>query len=103
MIMDTELIQDPTWLQMIERLGLPLALIVFGCAVVWKLMPHVIEWFKAGTATARSVAEAMPTVKDSLNRLANSAQVGEVHLAAIDKRTQEIESKADQILSKIEK
>lgn len=85
---------DPSWLQLLERLGLPLFLILFGCAIVWKLLPHVVEWFKANTASAKVVAEAVPDMKDSLHKLAND---GQRKLDAIDSRTSVIEQRTSKL------
>lgn len=86
---------------MLERLGLPVFLVGFICAVVWKLLPYVIEWFKQGTLSAQIVAEAVPDMKDSLHRMANATILGEQKLAAIDARTAEIEKNTERILSKL--
>lgn len=92
---------EPTWLDLLERIGLPVFIIVFMCAVVWKLLPYVVEWFKQGTASAQIVAEAIPDMKESLHRMANSTVLGEQKLQAIDARTVEIEKNTERILSKL--
>lgn len=78
---------DPAWLQLLERLGLPIFLILFACLVVWKLLPYVIEWFKAQTTSAKAVADAVPDMKASLSKMADGMQD---KFDAIERRTQEI-------------
>jgi hypothetical protein len=92
---------DPAWLQLLERLGLPIFLILFGCAVVWKLLPYVLEWFKQGTVSARIVAEAVPDIKDSLHRMAGSAAMGEQRLNQIEQRTVVLERHTEEILRRL--
>ena len=92
---------DPTWLNIMERIGLPIFIVLFICAVVWKLLPYIIEWFKQGTASAQIVAEAIPDMKESLHRMANATVIGEQKLQAIDARTVEIEKNTERILSKL--
>jgi len=92
---------DPAWLQLMERLGLPIFLILFGCAVVWKLLPYVLEWFKQGTISARTVAEAVPDIKDSLHRMASSAVAGEQKLQSIEQRTLTLEKHTEEILRRL--
>lgn len=89
---------DPSWLQLLERLGLPIFLILFGCAIVWKLLPYIIEWFKQGTISARIVAEAVPDMKESLQKMASIGSTNQAKLDKIDERTAAIEHKADQII-----
>jgi hypothetical protein len=93
---------DPAWLQLLERLGLPIFLILFGCAVVWKLLPYVLEWFKQGTASARIVAEAVPDMKDSLHKLAHAAMAGETRLQHIEQRTVVLERHTEEILRRLD-
>ena len=92
---------DPAWLQLMERLGLPIFLILFGCAVVWKLLPYVLEWFKQGTVSARAVADAVPDIKDSLQRMASSAVAGEQKLQSIEQRTVTLEKHTEEILRRL--
>ena len=92
---------DPSWLQLLERLGLPIFLILFGCAIIWKLLPYVIEWFKQGTISARIVAEAVPDMKDSLQKMAGMGSTSQAKLDRIDERTVAIEQKADQLIRMI--
>lgn len=99
----TETAMDPAWLQLMERLGLPIFLILFGCAVVWKLLPYVIEWFKQGTISARIVAEAIPDMKDSLQKMATSAVAGEHRLQNIEQRTMTLERHTEEILRRLPK
>lgn len=80
-------VADPNWLQLLERLGLPIFLILFGCMVAWKLLPHIIEWFKQQTASAKVVADAVPDMKESLAKMADGTQD---KLDTIERRTQEI-------------
>lgn len=89
---------DPSWLQFLERLGLPVFLILFVCMIVWKLLPHVIEWFKTSTNSAKVVAEAVPDMKDSLSKMAND---GQRKLEAIDARTVVLEQKTTEILQRL--
>lgn len=92
---------DPTWLQLLERLGLPIFLILFGCAIVWKLLPYVLEWFKQGTVSARIVAEAIPDMKDSLHKMAQATVVGEHRLQSIEQRTGVLEKHTEEILRRL--
>lgn len=92
---------EPTWLDLLERIGLPVFLVVFMCAVVWKLLPYIIEWFKQGTMSAQIVAEAIPDMKESLHRMANATVIGEQKLQSIDARTVEIEKNTERILSEL--
>lgn len=78
---------DPNWLQLLERLGLPIFLILFACLVAWKLLPHVIDWFKQQTTSAKVVADAVPDMKASLAKMADGT--GD-KLDSIERRTQEI-------------
>jgi hypothetical protein len=89
---------DPSWLQLAERLGLPIFLILFGCMIVWKLLPHVIDWFKESTASAKVVKEAVPDMKDALTKMANE---GQQKLTSIDARTVLLEQKANEILLRL--
>ncbi len=79
---------DPSWLTLLERLGLPVFLILFGCLVVWKLLPHVINWFVTQTKTAGIMSDSIPDIKESLHKLANE---GQQTLKAIDERTKNIQ------------
>ena len=92
---------DPAWLQLLERLGVPIFLILFGCAVVWKLLPYVLEWFKQGTVSARIVAEAVPDIKESLHRMAGNAATGEQRLTSIEQRTVTLERHTEEILRRL--
>lgn len=85
---------DPSWLQLLERLGLPIFLILFGCAVVWKLLPHVVDWFKTNSESAKAVAEAVPNMKQSLQKIANE---GQEKINAIDSRTAVIEQRTSRL------
>lgn len=78
---------DPSWLNLLERLGLPVFLILFGCMILWKLLPHMIEWFKTSILSQKAVAAAVPEIKESLEKLANE---GQSKLHDIDARTKEI-------------
>lgn len=79
---------DSAWVGYLERLGLPLFLILFGCLIIWKLLPHVIDWFKSATGSHNAVASAVPDIKESLRKLADE---GNEKLDLIDRRTQTIE------------
>jgi len=98
-------VSDPSWLQLLERLGLPIFLILFGCAIIWKLLPYVIEWFKQGTVSARTVAEAMPDVKVSLQRMADGLTNSHEKLEKLDDKLEKLDTivaidrKTDQILA----
>lgn len=80
-------VTDPSWLQLLERLGLPVFLILFGCMIVWKLLPYMIEWFKTSILSQKAVAQAVPEIEESLKKLAND---GQTKLNDIDARTKEI-------------
>ena len=96
---------DPSWLQLLERLGLPIFLILFGCAIVWKLLPHVVDWFKANAASAKVVAEAVPDMKQSLHKIANEGQnkidAIDSRTAVIEQRTSRLEQQQDAILDRL--
>lgn len=78
-------------MDVLERLGLPVFLVLFLCALVWKLWPHLIEWFKKSTEQSEIVSEAIPSIKDSLQKMAQQGQ----------ETMNRIEAKADQILEKV--
>lgn len=105
MLLQQDPVTDPSWLQLLERLGLPLFLILFGCAIVWKLLPHVIDWFKANASSAKVVAEAVPDMKDSLHRMANEGQRKldsiDMRTSVIEQRTSKLEEKQDEILLRL--
>ncbi len=86
------------WADVLERLGVPVFLILFGCLIVWKLLPHVINWFTSATKSHGIVADAVPEIRDSLKKLANE---GNVKLDAIDRRTQVIETRMESIESRL--
>jgi hypothetical protein len=81
---------EPGWLTLLERLGLPIFLILFGCMIIWKLLPYVIEWFKTQTASAAAVKEAVPGIKSSLEKMAEGTSGNQDKLEAIDRKTNEI-------------
>lgn len=86
------------WADVLERLGVPVFLILFGCLIVWKLLPHVIAWFTSATKSHGVVAEAIPEIRDSLKKLAND---GNEKLETIDRRTQVIETRTESIESRL--
>lgn len=96
---------DPSWLQLLERLGLPIFLILFGCAIVWKLLPHVVDWFKANATSAKVVAEAVPDMKDSLHKMANEGQRKldsiDTRTSVIEQRTSKLEEQQHEILARL--
>lgn len=96
---------DPSWLQLLERLGLPLFLILFGCAIVWKLLPHVVDWFNSNAASAKAVTEAMPDMKDSLHKMANEGQrkldLIDARTSVIEQRTSKLEDQQHDILARL--
>lgn len=98
---------DPTWLNLLERLGLPIFLILFGCAIVWKLLPHVFEWFKTSTHSAAVVAEAVPDIRESLHKMANENQQKldaiDARTATIEARTARLERQQEELITKIDK
>lgn len=79
---------ESSWITFIERLGLPIFLILFCCAIIWKLLPHVIAWFTASTKTAQLVADSIPGIRDSLATLADQTPS---HIQSIDLRLQILE------------
>lgn len=80
---------------------MPIFLILFGCAIVWKLLPYVLEWFKQGTVSARIVAEVIPDMKDSLHKMAQATVVGEHRLQSIEQRTGILEKHTEEILRRL--
>lgn len=98
-------LDDPSWLTLLERLGLPIFLILFGCAIVWKLLPHVIDWFKANATSAKVVAAAVPDMKESLHKMANDGQrkidAIDSRTSIIEQRTSKLEEKQDEILARL--
>jgi len=93
---------DPTWLTILERLGLPIFLVLFICAVAWKLLPHVVEWFKQGTVSAKIVADAIPDMRESLHQMAQSTLIGEEKLKTIEQKADQIHRNTEQILRLVE-
>jgi hypothetical protein len=85
---------DPSWPQLLERFGLPVFLIVFGCLIVWKLLPHVIEWLKTASAAQSVVVNSVPDIKEALQKIANE---GQAKLEAIYTRTEVMEKKLDRL------
>ena len=87
-----------TWVDFIERLGLPIFIVLFLCAIVWKLLPHVIDWFKQSTESAKVVGDSIPDMKDSLHKIAND---GQQKLEVIDRRTEGLERDTQAILQRL--
>lgn len=87
-----------TWQGLLERHGISVFLVLFMCAVIWKLLPHMIEWFKTTTHQAEVVSEAVPDIRISLKAM---AQNNEAKLNCIEARTGRLEEKTERILEKL--
>ena len=87
------------WIDLIERMGLPLALIFFGCLLVWRLHPHVIEWFKESTNSMKVLSLAVPQMQDSLRKVADAAEGSQQNLEHMGGKLAHIESQNEQILT----
>jgi hypothetical protein len=97
--------QDPppieaSGLSLVERLGVPIFLVLFICAIIWKLLPHVVAWFQASIKSQDVIIEAVPDMRESLHRLAND---GQKTLDIIDRRTQKMEEQLDDINGRMSK
>lgn len=86
----------PVWVEVVDRFGIAAFLIIFGVLVIWKLLPHVITWFKASTRQATTVNSAVPRIERNLEVIANEAQQMKV-VANTASRT---EQNTDRLLDK---
>jgi hypothetical protein len=102
-----------TWIQVVNNVGVPVSILVFFGLVAWKLVPHVITWFKATTAQSHMVSDAVPEIKKSLASIATDAgelkafvqraDRLEAHVETIAERTKRIEETAAKTLSAVRK
>lgn len=72
--MFAETSQLPMWTEVIERFGVSVLLILFGCLIIWKLLPHVIRWIKTSTAQSEAVSESVPRLERSLEDIADCSR-----------------------------
>lgn len=84
----------PAWLQIAERFGVSFLLLVFALLVAWKLVPHLIAWFKASIQSAHTVNDAVPRIEKNLEEIAKGSK-GMNSVAAATART---EQKTDRLL-----
>ena len=70
------------------------------CAIVWRLLPYLVEWFKTSTKQSEVIIEAIPDIRESMKLMAHN---NEDKLNCIEARTQRLEETTDQILEKISK
>jgi len=80
----TEMLEDasPTWILVIERFGISTFLVVFVCAVVWRVTPHLIELVRRVTGLVSSldgsvedIRRAMASISSRLDRIEQGCQI----------------------------
>lgn len=60
---------ETDWMRAINQWGVPLALIVFGCALVWRSWPRLLDWFSGQIALTSTASERLPKIAESLEGL----------------------------------
>lgn len=101
------------WVYVVSNVGFPVGLLLFLCLVAWKLLPHIISWFKATTAQSHAVHDAVPEIKKSLASIATDAGGIKILVArgerlegrmdSLEQRTKRIEQTAGETLHEIRK
>lgn len=86
--------QLPLWTQLIDTFGVSVLLVMFGLLVFWRLMPYIVDWFKASIAQANIVSTAVPRIEKNLDTIAEGSKHIEVVAAAASRN----EKKADAVL-----
>jgi len=86
--------QLPAWTQFVDTFGVPAFLVLFGAAIFWKLMPHLIDWIKKSTHQADIVALAVPRIEKNLETIAD----GSKHMKDVAKSVSRTEEKTDAVL-----
>ena len=66
----------PVWVTVFERLGPGSCILIFTGAVLWKLIPAITVLLKAWRKQSDTVTSAVPTVVDSVSRIADNLKRG---------------------------
>ena len=66
----------PLWVTVFERIGPGSCILVFTLSVLWKLVPAVTILLKAWRKQSDTVTAAVPTVVDSVSRIATNLERG---------------------------
>lgn len=104
---------EHSWISIVNNVGVPITILVFGGLVVWRLLPHVVKWLVASTEQSHMVSEAVPGIQKSLESVAKDANQLKAFVAlgervesrvkTIEERTQRLERTADETLSTVRK
>lgn len=57
---------DPTWLVIVERFGVSTFLVMFVCAVVWRVTPHFVELIRKTTALVQRLDESVVEISKAV-------------------------------------
>ncbi len=66
----------PMWVTVFERIGLGPGILLFVGAVLWKLVPEIKSLLKAWRMQSNTITAAVPTVVDSVGRIAANLERG---------------------------
>lgn len=66
----------PMWVTVFERIGLGPCILLFVGAVLWKLVPEIKSLLKAWRMQSNTITEAVPTVVNSVGRIAANLERG---------------------------
>ncbi len=84
----------PLWTQVIDTFGVPVFIVLFGALIIWKLLPHVVDWVKTSTRQAEIVGQAVPRIERNLETIAD----GSKHIEAVAEAASRTEQKTDAVL-----
>lgn len=66
----------PVWVTVFERLGPGSCILIFTGAVLWKLIPAITVLLRAWRTQSDTVTKAVPTVVNSVSRIADNLERG---------------------------